>query len=534
MSLLVRAIVALAGLYLLKSFLNRNKFPAPLPPGPKPKPIIGNLRDLPSPDKPDWLHWYKHKELYGPISSIRVFGETLIILNDARLAVELLEKRSVIYSDRPSGHFTKMAGFGNVVTTQNNNDYRVRAQRKLFHQQIGSNASVARFNPIQEAEVGRFLVRVLDNPGDLRDHIRKEAGAIILKLAYGYTVEPHGSDPLVDLVNRAMASFTESILPGIWLVDFIPSLKHLPTWFPGATFARAAEAFQEDARAWGSQPYEFVRQQMSQNNYTPSYVSGLVEKNGFPEPGSREENVVKWSASAIYGGGSDTASPTRPTISTMGALFLAMALYPDMQRKAQEEIDRVVGTSRLPGYADRDNLPYINAMVKEALRWHSVLPMGVAHASMEDDMCEGYFIPKGSQILPNQWAFTHDPTVYPDPMAFKPERFLAYGDHVPERDPHLLAFGFGRRVCPGRTLADSNIYLSLVQSLAVFRITKPIKDGKEVDLRLELLPGLLSHVAPYEVDIKPRSPQHEALIRAVEAKYPWEEGHAEELSQVKW
>ncbi|OOF95350.1 hypothetical protein ASPCADRAFT_207823 [Aspergillus carbonarius ITEM 5010] len=528
MSLLMRAIVALAGFYFLKSFLTRKKLPAPLPPGPKPSPFIGNLRDLPSPGEHDWLHWYKHKELYGPISSVTVFGETLIILNDAQLAVELLEKRSVIYSDRPSGHFTEMAGFGDVLTTKNNNDYRVRAQRKLFRQQIGSNASVARFNPIQEAEVGRFLIRVLDNPGDLRDHIRKEAGAIILKLAYGYTVEPHGQDPLVDLVNRAMGDFTESLLPGTWIVDFVPLLKHLPIWFPGATFLRTARAFREVARAWGSQPYEFVRQQMSQKKHAPSYLSGLVEKDGFPEPGSREENVIKWSAAAIFGGGSDT------TISTMGALFLAMALYPDVQRKAQEEIDRVVGTGRLPGYADRDNLPYIDAMVKEALRWHSVLPMGVAHASMEEDMCGGYFIPKGSQILPNQWAFTHDPTVYPDPMAFKPERFLASESHVPERDPRLLAFGFGRRVCPGRTLADSNIYLSLVQSLAVFRIKKPIKDGKEVEVKLEVLPGLLSHVAPYELEIKPRSQQHEALIRAVEAKYPWEKGHAEELSQVKW
>ena len=80
-----------------------------------------------------------------------------------------------------------------------------------------------------------------------------------------------------------------------------------------------------------------------------------------------------------------------------------MVLYPDVQRKAQEEINRVVGTDRLPSFSDRENLPYIDAMVKEALRWHSVTPMGVVHSSSEDDMYEGYFIPKGSQILPNQW-----------------------------------------------------------------------------------------------------------------------------------
>ncbi|GLA03815.1 hypothetical protein AnigIFM60653_003830 [Aspergillus niger] len=318
MSLLVRAITGLLGLLILKSFLTRKKFLAPLPPGPKPKPIIGNLLDLPSKGEADWLHWYKHKKAYGPISSVQVFGETLIIVNDARIAVELMEKRSVIHSDRPSLTFIEMfaitalgrSGFKDIVSMRNNNDPRVRAERKLFYQQIGSNNSVARFNHIQEAEVGRFLVRVRDNPEGLQDHIRKQAAAIILKLAYGYSVVPHGNDPLVDLIGRAMGNLGAALVPGVWLVDFIPFLRHIPTWFPGATFARVAETFKESARAWNCQPYEFVRYQMSQNKHAPSYLSGLIEEKGVPEPGSFDEIVMKWSAAALYGGGSDTASTT--------------------------------------------------------------------------------------------------------------------------------------------------------------------------------------------------------------------------------
>ena len=80
-----------------------------------------------------------------------------------------------------------------------------------------------------------------------------------------------------------------------------------------------------------------------------------------------------------------------------------MALFPEAQRKAQEEIDRVVGTDRLPTFEDRENLPYVDALVKEALRWHPVVPMGVPHVTTEDDIYEGYFIPKGSILLPNIW-----------------------------------------------------------------------------------------------------------------------------------
>lgn len=80
-----------------------------------------------------------------------------------------------------------------------------------------------------------------------------------------------------------------------------------------------------------------------------------------------------------------------------------MTKLPEAQRKAQEEIDRVVGTARLPTFNDRANLPYVDALVKEVLRWHPVAPMGLPHTSTEDDICEGYFIPKGSTLLPNIW-----------------------------------------------------------------------------------------------------------------------------------
>jgi cytochrome P450 len=81
-----------------------------------------------------------------------------------------------------------------------------------------------------------------------------------------------------------------------------------------------------------------------------------------------------------------------------------MILYPDVQKRAQDELDRVIGRGRLPGFTDRDHLPYINAVVKESLRWHPVTPMGVAHSVSDDDVYDGYYIPKGSVIMPNIWS----------------------------------------------------------------------------------------------------------------------------------
>ena len=86
------------------------------------------------------------------------------------------------------------------------------------------------------------------------------------------------------------------------------------------------------------------------------------------------------------------------------ALILALAMHPEVQRKAQAELDNVVGPDRLPEFSDRDALPYVNAIVKEIVRWHAVAPVGGAHRSEADDEYNGYFIPAKSIIIPNQWC----------------------------------------------------------------------------------------------------------------------------------
>jgi hypothetical protein len=112
-------------------------------------------------------------------------------------------------------------------------------------------------------------------------------------------------------------------------------------------------------------------------------------------------------------------------------------------------------------------------------------------------------------------------------MTFKPERFLETNGHTAELDPPTISFGFGRRVCPGKLLADANLFLTVAQSLAVFDFSK----GSE-DIQPEFLPGVISHPAPYKLSITPRSPEHEKLIRSVEVEHPWEESDAATLEKV--
>ncbi|PKY00693.1 cytochrome P450 monooxygenase [Aspergillus campestris IBT 28561] len=527
MSPMITVAITAVGLYLLKwlfqaSFKQKATL-GKLPPGPPRKPFVGNLNDLPSHEVKPWEHWLKHKDLYGPISSLTVSGQNIVIVNDMHLAIELLERRSLTYSSRPHMNFASLAGWDKMLGCVEYSP-RFKAIRRAIHRQVGSNVSVAGFRSVQEVEVRRLLYRLLEDPANLTKHIRKEAGGIVLKIAYGYNVDPHQPDPLVDLADKAMDDFSFAFLSGTWAVDFLPFLKHVPAWFPGAQFARVAKAFRARAHAFSTVPYDFTRSRMAKGDYTPSFLSNLLEE-GVPKPGSEEEIVVKWASSVLYGGGADT------TVSTMRGWFLAMAMFPEVQRQAQAEIDRVVGPGRLPTFEDRENLPYINAMIKEIIRWHPILPMGAAHTSIRDDVWGEYVIPKGTMVMPNTWAFTHDPVTYPDPEAFKPERFLHSEGHVPEQDPYYLTFGHGRRVCPGRTLADANLFLSIAQVVASFNITKPIRDGKEVDLSLELTNGIIVHPKPFEVDIKPRSAAYAKIIQ--EGDLQWEDSNADELSGLQ-
>jgi len=98
--------------------------------------------------------------------------------------------------------------------------------------------------------------------------------------------------------------------------------------------------------------------------------------------------------------GSDT------TAATNASFVLAMTMHPEIQKKAQEELDRVIGPDRLPTWEDRSQLPYIDAILKETLRWNTATPLGVPHAVVQDDVYEGMFIPGGATVIPNIWCAT--------------------------------------------------------------------------------------------------------------------------------
>ena len=201
-----------------------------------------------------------------------------------------------------------------------------------------------------------------------------------------------------------------------------------------------------------------------------------------------------------------------------------MVLYPEAQQKAQDEIDAVIGTGRLPDFDDEASLPYVSALCQEVQRWHPVAPLGksmrsskecavmhypgIPHRLNADDIYEGHFLPAGSMVIANAWcvercltrvwlfklkvcrAMLHDDDMFPEPEKFKPERFLGPVTKCPD-----AAFGFGRRTCPGRFMARSSLWIGIVSVLAAFRISPKLdENGKPIIPEEKYDAGLISCV----------------------------------------
>jgi len=305
-----------------------------------------------------------------------------------------------------------------------------------------------------------------------------------------------------------MGIMSDCLVPGKFLVETYPFLRYLPSWVPGCGFLKYAENGTKLTREMQSVPFEAAKESMRMGQGSESLVAehlGDTDHIGGLR-GQEREDVLRHVATTSYAGGVDT------TVSSLSTIFRAMVLNTSAQRKIQAEIDHVTGGKRLPEFADREFMPYCEAAYREVMRWYPVTPLGIAHTTSEDDIYEGWFIPKGTQCFPNVWAMTRDESKYKDPDRFIPERFLD-ADGKPNDDTFIPAYGFGRRICVGRFFADATVWFTLVSLLAVFDIL-PAKDenGEDIDITdYEYTDGAIIHPLPFPCIIKPRSVESIAI-----------------------
>ncbi|KAK0193917.1 cytochrome P450 [Armillaria mellea] len=492
-------------LYRLLSSVRRRRLP--LPPGPKGLPIIGNLWDVPA--EYPWLTYAQWTATYGDVLYLDTPGNPTVVINSAQAAADIFEKRSGNYSDRPDFTMAHLAGWETSLTFMRYSNWW-RKHRRMLHEYFHLR-SVPAYYSVQMKTTSVLLQQLLKSPDGMFHHVRHHAGSIIMKTVYGYDVNPNG-DQFVGLVDRAMESIRITGNVGTFLVDYIPSLKYLPRWFPGTKFMSLADAWRKDVKAMEEEPFIYTSESLNDDTAPSSLVSVNIAKMNNISVSDKKSHleITRNTAGVAFAAGADT------TVSTILSAILAFLLYPEVQAKAQAELDTVVGHARLPNFDDHAQLPYINAIVLEALRWNPVVPMGVAHRAVKEDVYRGYYIPAGTTIVGNVWAILHDEKDYPNPLVFDPNRFMPEDGKEPQPEP-TAAFGFGRRICPGRHLALNSVWIAIASMAATLSFSKAVdSDGCVIEPIDIYTDGFLSFPAPFKCTIKARSAQAEALIDLAE------------------
>ncbi|KAJ6495261.1 cytochrome P450 [Mycena sanguinolenta] len=471
------------------------------PPGPRPLPIIGNLLNIPSQEQ--WLVYQEWSRKYGSdILHMNVFGTDILVVNSAEAASALFGHKSAIYSDRPRMPMLgELIGLGwHFGFMPHGEDWRIH--RKIFAQEFTATA----VEGYQEQELKWtkiFLQNLIATPQNFMQHTQHMASGLALEISFGLQVQPSGQpDPFIAAATQAVEALTETGLFGTYLVDFLPSLKYFPAWLPFGKFRRQAHKWRISSDIAAHVPFDLLKKQMATDDYVPSIGSKILMGDE-----ASNETAVRQTTAAMFANGSAA------TVSALTTFILAMRLYPDIQAKARREVDQVV-SGRLPTFSDEASLSYVTAIIRELGRWNPVVPMSFPHKLSADDTYNGYYLKAGSVVFPNAWAILHDPAVYPEPHIFKPERFLnSDGKLNPKvKDPEA-PWGFGRRICPGRKMANSTMFITIASILATFDISAAVDDsGRTIEASGEYGCGMLRYPKPFKCNIKPRSKEAAALI----------------------
>ncbi|KDR84601.1 hypothetical protein GALMADRAFT_56030 [Galerina marginata CBS 339.88] len=476
---------------------------APYPPGPKPLPVIGNVLELPLRNAArTYLEWGRRYN--SDLIHASALGQHILVINSREDADALFEQRSRKYSDRPASPIVKLMGWEfNMGLLGYGEAWRFH--RKLAQQNFGREAA-EKYHAVATKKVHEMLRNLLATPGRFRDHYKMFSISFPMAAMYGYDVKSF-EDPCVVAAQRSLNLGVYLLLPGSSYISILPILKYIPPWFPGASSRRMAAEVSSFTAEMIRIPMEFVRKRVDEGTAEPSLVSDFLEKQKSAGASAKEGEAISNVANTVYSAASDT------TTSATGTFFYLMAINPDVQRKAQAEIEKVIGSRRLPTLKDRASLPYIEAIYREVMRFHPPVPLNIPHALSEDDYYKGYFIPKGTTVLGNIWAMTHDEKAYPEPFEFKPERFFDENGEL-NGDDRILAYGFGRRICVGKHIASSVMWLIMASVLACFDISKAKDEfGNEIEVNGEYEDfGLVTHKAKFKCYFVPRSPVTEELV----------------------
>ncbi|KAF7372790.1 Cytochrome P450 2B11 [Mycena sanguinolenta] len=505
----IAVIALLAGVYFVRS----RTVPRPrLPPGPPGLPLLGNVLQAPAKHLATYFRGLCKE--YGGFVSLNLAGFASIympvfLIGDIRLAKEVLEKRSAKFSSRPIVPYVRYhVDPGEVYWGFGKQDETHFIARKLTAGQM-AGVRAGETEPLQQFEALLNMTHLLDDGGkDWFNHMERVSASTVLTAAFGLHC-PTGQEPDLREVIACNAEFISLSTPSA-SVNFLPFLDIIPgsmSWRKRAQTHRKREDALYD---------RLITRAVSGEASGMNTWAAAFTREDKPE-GDQRRLMNQFTLAAIE---SACGILFHRTTISMHSFVLACILYPEWIPRVQKEIDIIVGEDRLPSFTDRPRLPYIDAIVRETLRWRPAVRFGAPHQSTADDIVEykgkEYFIPKGSIIFAVTWAIEHEQERFENYDSFQPERFLD--------DTNNLKAGY-ETICPGIPFAERTLWINIAMMLWTFNIRRsdepdpktglPFKyDDSDSAFNGELSNGPLEFPAVFE----PRS-----VHRAEVARQEWAE-----------
>ncbi|XP_066289712.1 cytochrome P450 2U1-like [Branchiostoma lanceolatum] len=439
------------------------KRPRNLPPYPAGRvPVLGHLLAL---GRAPHLKLTAWRRQYGDVFTVRLGMEDVVVLNGYTTVKDALVDRSELFASRPTDYLLDaITGSGkDIIGARWGTGFR---QRKRFATTVMRNLGmkVGR-GSIEEKireEADCLRNRVAENNGqpfsiahDVTVTVTNVICSMTFGKRYGYEDETFRElrEAFVTLLVELGAGQIISVFP---LLRFIPVVNRASTNVQEACYKVRNAISEEISRH---------REHLDRENPRDFLDFCLLELEQQEKVDGMTDGNVLYMALDLFIAGTDT------TASTLLWSLLYMTLNPDIQDKAQQELDAVVGES-LPTLAHRSQLPYVNACLLEVMRIRTLVPL-TGHTTTQEVKVQGYDIPEGTKVLMNLHSLHMDPAYWPDPDRFDPERFLDAEGNVVNNPESFMPFGRGRRVCLGEQLAKMELFLFFSTLLQSFTFKTP-------------------------------------------------------------
>ncbi|XP_047327648.1 trimethyltridecatetraene synthase-like [Impatiens glandulifera] len=473
-----------AALILAYILLRRRKNQLVLPPGPKPWPIIGNLNLLgPLPHRS--IHQLTLK--YGPIMQLRFGSFPVVVGSSVEMAKVFLKTMDANFVDRPKFAAGKYTTYNYSDITWSPHGPYWRQARKICIMELFSTRRLDSYEFIRVEEMNtmvRDLFNSIGTPTRLKDHLSKLSFNVIGRMVLGKRYLDKNENSVLSPGEFMKMMDEWFLLNGVFTIgDSIPWLAFLD--LEGYVKRMKVLAKKFDKFLEHVLDEHIARRSIDEENSTgKDMVDVLLELADDPTLEIKlQRHGIKAFTQDLLVGGTDTS-----TIIIEWAMS-ELLKKPETFKKAHEELNRVIGPNRWVQEKDIPYLPYIDAITKETMRMHPVVPMLVPRKCMGDCKVAGYDIPQGTRVLVSVWSIGRDPTLWDEPEQFNPDRFIGKTIGVKGHDFELLPFGAGRRMCPGYNLGLKVIQTSVANLLHGYNWSLPEGMSSE-DLNMEEIFGL--------------------------------------------